>query len=151
MERPRISLIQQLMTQLIFRDLPGVSTVEHQLDMHFRDRLLDDEIEELPHLIDDISLGLFGITTRDTLYWAVPEIVRSKYSQVDWEAQFDVLWAYSRDPNTAWKAFDLDVRCEDGRPLHCLEVFGRQLICALNGLHPHAVILFSNAATSKAA
>ena len=56
MEQLRISSIQSLMTQIVFRDLPGVATLEHQLDMQFRDRLLDDEIEELPHLIDDTSV-----------------------------------------------------------------------------------------------
>ena len=43
------------MTRIIFRDLPAVSEVERQLRLHARDRLLDDDIEELPHLIDAAS------------------------------------------------------------------------------------------------
>ncbi len=59
--------------------------------MHFRDHLLDDELEELPHLIDDASVQLFGITQRDTFYWALPEPVRGRYGRADWEARFDIL------------------------------------------------------------
>ena len=110
--------------QIVFRELPGVATVERQLDMHFRDHLLDDELEELPHLIDDASVQLFGITQRDTFYWALPEPVRGRYGRADWEARFDILGEYTRDPNAYWRAFELDVRCEQGGRLHCFEVFG---------------------------
>jgi hypothetical protein len=131
------------MASIIFRDLPHVAAVERQLDLHFRDRLLDDEIEELPILIDDASAALFGITRRDTFYWALPEPVRGRYGRTEWEAKFDGLGRYSRDPNAEWRAFDLDLCCGQGRSLHCLEVFGRQLICALHGLHPDAVLAFA--------
>ena len=126
------------MTEVIFRHLPGVSDVEQQLAMQFRNRLLDDEVEELPHLIDDTSVRLFGITRRDTLYWALPSSVRGNYSRAAWDENFDVLGRYSRDPNQHWREFDLDLRCEEGGRLHCFEVFGRQLICAVQGLHPDA-------------
>lgn len=139
------------MTQIIFRELPGVSTVERQLDLQFRDRLLDDELEELPHLIDDTSFALFGITQRDTFYWALPEPVRGKYGRAQWEENFDILGQYTRDPNVPWIAFNLDVRCEQGGRLHCFEVFGRQLICALHGLHPQAACAFLDRETSRAA
>jgi hypothetical protein len=132
------------MAQIIFRELPAVSTVEHQLDMHARDRLLDDELEELPHLIDDASAKLFGITQRDTFYWALPNPVRVRYGRADWDANFDVLGHYTRDPNAHWSTYDLDLRCEKGGRLHCLEVFGRQLVCALRGLHPQAVLAFAD-------
>ncbi len=139
------------MARIIFRDLPAVSTVERQLGLHARDRLLDDEIEELPHLIDDASLELFGITRRDTFYWALPDPVRARYGRAEWEEQFDVLGRHSRDPNAHWRAFDLDLCCEEGSSLHCLEVFGRQLVCALHGLHPQAVLAFAERTTSRAA
>ena len=87
------------MTPIIFRDLPAVASVERQLDMQFRDRLLDDELEDLPDLIDDASVALFGITRRDTFYWALPEPVRASRSRAEWEAQFDFLGHYTRDPN----------------------------------------------------
>jgi hypothetical protein len=132
------------MARIVFRHLPAVAAVERQLDMHFRDRLLDDEIEELPLLIDDASLQLFGITQRDTFYWALPEPVRAQYDRKAWESNFDVLSRYSRDPNAHWRAFDLDLCCEEGRGLHCLDVFGRQLVCAVRGLHPKAVLAFAN-------
>ena len=139
------------MTRIIFRDLPPVSEVERQLGLHARDRLLDDDIEELPHLIDAASSDLFGITQRDTFYWALPDPVRARYARAEWEEQFDVLGHYSRDPNAHWAAFDLDLRCEEGGRLHCLEVFGRQLVCALRGLHPQAVLAFADGKTRKAA
>lgn len=139
------------MPQIIFRKLPGVATVERQLDLQFRDRLLDDEVEELPHLIDDTSVGLFGITHRDTFYWALPKPLRGKYRRAEWEANFDILAEYSRDRNRYWRRFDLDLRCEQGSGLHCFEVFGRQLICALHSLHPQAVITFREPKPSRAA
>ena len=151
MEQLRISAIHSVMTQILFRNLPGISIVEHQLDMQFRDRLLDDEIEELPHLIDDTSIELFGITQRDTFYWALPDTVRGKCRRPEWEANFDVLGQYSRDPNAHWRVFGLDLRCEQGSTLHCFEVFGRQLVCALRRLHPNAVIAFTDRKASKTA
>jgi hypothetical protein len=136
------------MTEILFRLLPGVSTVEQQLEMQFRDRLLDDELEELPHLVDDTSVRLFGITQRDTLYWALPSAVRANFSRAGWDENFDVLGRYSRDPNEHWREFNLDLRCHEEGRLHCLEVFGRQLICAVRGLHPNASLAFIH---SKAA
>jgi hypothetical protein len=135
------------MTRIIFRELPAVSAVERQLQLRARDRLLDDEVEELPHFIDDASLALFGITRQDTFYWALPEPVRARYGRTKWEAHFDVLGHFTRDPNAHWSSFDLDLRWEEGGRLHCLEVFGRQLVCALHGLHPQAVLAFANRET----
>ncbi len=98
------------MTQIIFRELPGVATVERQLDLQFRDRLLDDEVEELPHLIDDISVRLFGITHRDTFYWALPTPLRGEYRRAEWEANFDILGQYSRDRNNRyWRRFLISI------------------------------------------
>lgn len=139
------------MTTIVFRHLPGVSDVERQLDLHARDRLLDDAVEELPHLIDDTSLALFGITRRDTFYWALPEPVRARHSRMQWESNFDLLGHYTRDPNAHWRGFGLDLRCEQGGRLHCFELFGRQLVCALHGLHPDAALSFVERSPSKAA
>ena len=139
------------MSVIIFRQLPGVSAVERQLNLHARDRLLDDEVEELPYLVDDASLALFGIRRRDTFYWAVPDAVGAQYGRAEWEANFDVLGHYTRDPNAHWNAFDLDLRCEEGGRLHCLELFGRQLVCALHGLHPQAVLAFADREIYRAA
>jgi hypothetical protein len=139
------------MTRIVFRELPAVSEVERQLHLHARDRLLDDDIEELPHLIDDASVELFGITHRDTLHWALPDPVRARFARDEWEAHFDVLGHYTRDPNAHWAAFDLDLRCPEGGRLHCLEVFGRQLVCSLHGLHPQAVLAFADRRTARAA
>ena len=139
------------MTRIIFRELPSVSAVERQLNLHARDRLLDDEIEELPQLIDEASVELFGITQRDTFYWALPDPVRVAYGRAEWEANFDVLGHYTRDPNAHWSRFDLDLRCEQGGRLHCFEMFGRQLVCALKGLHPQAVLAFADRKAAQAA
>ena len=139
------------MTPIVFRHLPAVAAVERQLELQFRDRLLDDELEELPHLIDEASLQLFGITSQDTFHWALPDAVRAQYGRAEWEANFDVLGHYSRDPNADWRAFGLDLSCSAGDTLHCLEVFGRQLVCALHGLHPKAVLAFADHDIAKAA
>ena len=139
------------MTPIVFRHLRAVAAVERQLELHARDCLLDDELEELPHLIDDASARLFGITQRDTFYWALPEAIREKYGRAEWEANFDILGRYSRDPNAHWRAFGLDLRCERGDTLHCLEAFGRQLVCALHGLHPEAVLAFADREMAHAA
>ena len=42
------------MTRIVFRELPGVAAIENQLALHARGRLLDDEIEELPYLVDEV-------------------------------------------------------------------------------------------------
>jgi hypothetical protein len=139
------------MTPIIFRDLPAVAAVERQLELQFRDRLLDDELEELPHLVDDASVALFGITRRDTFYWALPEPVRARFDRSGWEENFDVLGRYSRDPNAPWHGFGLDLRCPQGGRLHCFEVFGRQLVCALHGIHPQAVMAFAPGRSARAA
>jgi len=139
------------MSPIVFRQFPAVAAVERQLDLQFRGRLLDDEIEELPCLIDDASRQLFGITRGDTLYAALPDSVRARFTRIGWEENFDFLGHYSRDPNAHWRGFGLDLCCEEGRSLHCLDVFGRQLVCALHGLHPHAVLAFADGLTAQAA
>ena len=151
MEHLRISSIDVHMNRIVFRDLPAVAKVEPLLDLHARDRLLDDELEELPHLIDDASIELFGITRRDTFYWALPDQVRAKFGRADWESHFDLLGHYTRDPNAHWNAFGLDLCCPEGGRLHCFEAFGRQLVCALHGLHPNAALAFEGRRTVEAA
>ena len=101
------------MTPIIFRRHPAVAAVERQLDLQFRDRLLDDDLEELPHLIDDASVELFGITRRDTLYWALPNSVRAKFSRSSWEENFEILGHYTRDPNAHWRGCTAS-KCSDG-------------------------------------
>ena len=139
------------MTLIAFRHLPAVAAVEQQLRLQSRGLLAQEEAEELAHLIDDASRGLFGITANDTLYAALPEAVRARYGRAEWEAKFDALGHYARDPNAQWREFGLDLCCDEGRSLHCLDVFGRQLICALNGLHPQAVLVFADRDIAKAA
>jgi hypothetical protein len=139
------------MTLIVFRHLPAVAAVEEQLRLQSRGMLPDEEAEELPHLIDDASRELFGITANDTLYTALPEAVRARYGRGEWEANFDSLAQYARDPNAEWRAFDLDCCCDKGRSLHCLDVFGRQLICALYALHPDAVLTFADREIAQAA
>ena len=130
------------MSLIVFRHLPAVAAVEEQLRLQSLGLLPDDEAEELPHLIDDASRDLFGITANDTFYQALPETVRSEYDRAEWDGHFELLGQYARDPNAHWLGFGLDCCCDEGRALRCLDVFGRQLICALNGLHPQAVLAF---------
>ena len=139
------------MTLTVFRHLPAVAELEEQLRLQSRGLLAEDEAEELPHLIDDASRALFGITANDTFYPALPEAVRAKYGRAEWEANFDGLSEFARDPNAQWREFGLDLCCEEGRSLHCLELFGRQFICALHRLHPLAVLAFADGDVAKAA
>ena len=139
------------MNPIVFRDLPAVAAVERQLELHARDRLLDDELEELPILIDEASLALFGIRQSDTYYDRLPERVRAMFGRAEWDRHFDVLGHFTRDPNAHWHRFGLDLRCAEGDRLHCLEVFGRQLVVALNGLHPQAMLAFAEEAHAEAA
>ena len=139
------------MTSIVFRHLPAVAELEEQLRLQSLGLLGEGEAEELPHLVDDASRGLFGIASNDTLYPALPEAVRARYGRAEWEAHFDELGQYARDPNARWAEFGLDLCCGEGRSLHCLDLFGRQLICALYGLHPHAVLAFADEGIAKAA
>ena len=139
------------MTLIVFRHLSAVAAVEEQLRLQFLGLLPDDEAEELPHLIDDASRELFGITANDTLFAALPDAVRARCNGAEWEAQFEILARYARDANAYWSRFGLDLCCEQGRSLHCLELFGRQLICALDGLHPNAVLTFAYCEMPRAA
>jgi hypothetical protein len=139
------------MTLIVFRHLPAVASVEEQLRLQSRGLLADEEADELPHLVDDASRTLFGITANETLYPALPEAVRARYARAEWEAHFDLLGDYGRDPNAHWRTFALDCCCEEGRALHCLELFGRQLICAIERLHPHAVLAFAAPEIARAA
>ena len=85
------------MTLITFRHLPAVADVEEQLRLQSRGLLSAEQAEELPHLIDDASRELFGITANDTLYPALPEAVRASYGRAQWEANFDRLGQYGRD------------------------------------------------------
>jgi hypothetical protein len=139
------------MTLIVLRHLPAVAAIEEQLRLQSCGLLPEEEAEELPHLIDDASRELFGITANETFYPALPEAVRARYGRAEWEANFDSLGHYTRDPNAHWRAFGLDLCGEQGDTLHCVEVFGRQLVCALHGLHPKAVIAFADTNAAQAA
>lgn len=139
------------MTIIVFRQLPGVAAVEQQLALHARGHLADEDVEDLPHLVDDTSRALFGITWNDTLYPSLPPQVAARFGRAEWEAQFDPVGHDVRDPNAHWRRFDLDLTCGEGRSLHCLELFDRQLVCALHGLHPQARLVFADREQARAA
>ena len=139
------------MALIILRHLPAVAAIEELLALHARGLLAPEEAEELPHLVDDASRDLFGITANDTLYPALPDAVRARFARADWEAQFDRLGAPARDFAAYWRGFGLDCGCERGFALHCLDLFGRQLVCALERLHPHAALTFLDREMPRAA
>jgi hypothetical protein len=139
------------MTLIVLRHLPAVAAVEEQLRLQSLGLLPEEEAEELPHLIDDSSRALFGITANDTVYAALPEAVRARYGRAEWEGNFDLLGQFARDANAHWRDFGLDCCCEQGHTLHCLELFGRQLLCVVNGLHPLAVLAFVDREVARAA
>jgi hypothetical protein len=139
------------MTLIALRHLPAVAAIEEQLRLQSHGLLSDEEAEELPHLIDDASRELFGITANDTLYAALPDSVRARFGRAEWEAQFEPLGYFAREPNAQWHEFWLDCCCDEGQSLRCLDVFGRQLVCALGDLHPQAVLTFAFCEISQAA
>ena len=139
------------MSLIIFRHLSIVAPVEELLRLQACGLLPDEDAEELAHLIDDASRALFGITQNDTLCPSLPEAVGAKFDRAGWEANFEMLGRYERDPNAHWSRFGLDLCCSEGRALHCLELFGRQLVCALDGIHPKAVLAFANREIARAA
>ena len=139
------------MALIVFRDLRGIAEVERLLAMEARGRLPEEEVEELRLVIDDTSRALFGITRNDTLYSALPDAVRARFDRAQWEAQFAILSDYARAPNAHWSRFGLDLSCQQGRAVHCLGWFGRELICAVDGLHPHAHLAFADREIARAA
>ena len=74
------------MTLLVFRHVPAVAQLEDRLRLQSFGLLSDDEVDGLPHLIDDVSRELFGITANETLYPALPEGVRARCGRAEWEA-----------------------------------------------------------------
>ena len=97
------------MAKIIFRELPGVAAVERQLDMHFRDRLHEDELEGLPHLIRRVCQPVRHHQPRHLLLGVPDPVRRAPYGRNAWEEQFDVLGEYSADANARWRAFNLDL------------------------------------------
>ena len=139
------------MPLVVFRHLTAVAAIEEQLRLQSLGLLPDEEADELQHLIDDASRELFGISANETFYPALPDSVRARFTRAEWETSFEILGRYTRDHNAHWRAFGLDLCCEEGRSLHCLDLFGRQLICALERLHPQAVLAFVPSEVPRAA
>jgi hypothetical protein len=132
---------------ILFRALPGIAEIESQILLWNDNRLMKDEIEALERVIDAKSVELFGISEEDTSYWRLPS--REESSSVEeWEEHFAFLdWEWEEE-DRFWEVFGLDLHDENGDRLACIDLFGRQLVCALKRIHPKAVLTFGDAPMS---
>ena len=112
------------MTLIVFRLLPDVAAVEEQLRLQSRGLLPDAEAEELPHLIDDASRELFGISANDTLYPALPEAVRARTAEANGKPSSDCSPGTPGIPTNIGAASASTSVVREGRSLHCLECSG---------------------------
>lgn len=134
------------MTRVVFRTLPGIAEIERLYIMMLENKLMKDETEALERAIDDKSLELFGITDRDTQFWSLP--AGAPDDPDEWETHFEFLeWAWDEE-SEFWDVFAIDVTDDDGDQLHCMDVFGRQLVCALKRIHPAATLTFQRGSLS---
>lgn len=138
------------MTNLIrLLDLPGVAELEAAL--HVPGRQLDKQYDDLDERIQALSLKLFGITDADTQFAPRPdEQVWDRQLETHlltpdgskrwdaWEANFEFLQWEWEEEDAFWALGGLDVRGEDGESIEILANFGRQIVCAIKGLHPRA-------------
>lgn len=124
------------MAKIIFRELPGIASIERRCSIF--DKLMADEREDLLADLDVASLRLFGIKQIDTAWNCVPAS-HAPASRDDWDLHFDFLLEWEYDEEGAfWDAVGVDVTNGKGEPLNCLAWLGRQLVCAIKGLHPVA-------------
>lgn len=125
--------------RIVFREVPGIEELESQYDMYLDNRLFGDEREALERAIDAKSLELFGITKLDTAYWHLPGLQQAG-SPDEWEGHFQFIYDEFEEEDAFWDFFGVDVTDGDGMQLSCIYEFGRQLVCALKGLHPKAFL-----------
>lgn len=125
-----------------FIDLPGIRDIELRCKLAADNRLFADERAQLLLDIERKSLELFGITLEDTGYFQRTDSEGLSDEPGEWEDNFEFLQWISEDEPLFWDAFDIDMRDDDGNELQCVDVFGRQLVCALKQLHPKASLAF---------
>lgn len=137
------------MATILFRTLPGIAAIEAQMPLYLEGRLMMDERVALERAITEASVRLFGIRDYETAFHMVPEEVRPA-TEEEWERHFEFLeWEFDEE-ETFWDAVGLDVTDEQGEELYCLEVFGRQLVCAVKRIHPQASAAFLTGEKSEA-
>lgn len=133
---------------VVFRDVPGVADIERRLHDEQANRLMKPEIEQLAVDIDRMSLTLFGVTRGQTYYEAQPHADRPAYEE-DWEQRFTFLDDIWEEELAYWEAAGLDMSDGEGEPLLCVDVFGRQIVCAVLGIHRSAALLFAQARSPR--
>jgi hypothetical protein len=136
------------MTTALIRliELPGVAEIE----MGLRDpgKHLVKEYDDLNERIDELSRELFGIAEDDTLFEYRPdELEGTVYDaartikphglerRAQWDAHFKFLEDEWEEEDAYWALAGLDVRDDDGERLLIMNHFGRQIVCAMKGLH----------------
>lgn len=110
---------------------------------------MKDERQKLERDLDLKSVELFGLTREQTLFRALsPELAPDAFEK--WEIHFEFLeWEYDEE-GTFWDAIGIDVSDGNGQQLLCLDYFGRQMVCAIKGLHPAAGLAFLGGEKSDA-
>jgi hypothetical protein len=136
--------------RFVLRSLPGVMDVEnliHTIQAHPNPHWAP-ENDQLPDVVDRVSMRLFGINQQDT------EFKGDELSGGDWYAAYEV-WEqnfafaefYFDDGGDEsqqdaleleiWTLLGWDVTDGSGKPLECVAHFERQIICATKGLAGH--------------
>ena len=137
------------MTQIryVLRNLPGIDEVEallRKIEAHPNPAWAP-ENDQLPKVVERVSLQLFGITSADTEldYEHLPS--GEWESENDrWEQNFHFAEYYFEVPGDdseqdavergIWESLGWDVTNGSGEMLDCLYHFQRQIICAAKGL-----------------
>lgn len=131
------------------RDLPGIADFEIQCEHHSLDRLMKDEREAFPHLWDEISIRLTGITEQQTYFHQLPDAVRPATWE-EWEKHFEFHEYQFDEEDAFWDAIGVDMTDGKGEHLTCREYLERQIYCAVRGLHPDARLTFLTGEKSDA-
>lgn len=134
------------MNVVVFRDLPGIADLELMLVAKAEGRLRGDELQLVAREIDQLSTRLFGITEADTRSPPWPDgPIDSAYvaRAEEWESCFAWLYGDYTDAEDAfWQAIGIDMSASEDEYLECLDVFGRQIVCAARRLLPAASFRF---------
>ena len=126
---------------LRLRDLPGIAEFEVLCSRHEMGTLYKDEAEQFPHLWDEVSIRLTGITESQTNFFNLPDDIRPATAE-EWEKNFDFHYVQFEEEGTFWKAVGVDMTDEQGEYLACREYLERQMYCAVRQLHPDARLTF---------
>lgn len=89
-------------------------------------------IAETTQRIDDVSIGLFGVTLEDTICHDYDEFPaddgEEPFTPEEYEKRFSATWAPWDQAKPFWEAIGWDLTDGKGKPLKCHWCFERQII-----------------------